>query len=54
LWIAKRKREFVIRKAYGCGINKAGKTVVVVTHDASVAQRCGRTVHILDGVAEPA
>jgi len=30
-------------------LNKAGRTIVVVTHDASVAARCGRIARIEDG-----
>jgi putative ABC transport system ATP-binding protein len=27
-----------------------GRTLIVVTHDATVAARCSRTVHMRDGV----
>jgi putative ABC transport system ATP-binding protein len=30
-------------------LNAAGRTIVVVTHDAGVARECGRTVRIEDG-----
>ena len=30
-------------------INETGKTVIVVTHDMDLAQKCGRVVRILDG-----
>lgn len=30
-------------------LNKQGKTVVVITHDHEVAQRCGKMYHIFDG-----
>ena len=30
-------------------INKTGKTVIIVTHDAKVAAQCGRTIEIEDG-----
>jgi lipoprotein-releasing system ATP-binding protein len=34
-------------------VNETGKSVVVVTHDPSLAARCDRRVHIVDGrVAE--
>ncbi len=31
-------------------VNKEGKTLIVVTHEASVAQMCDRTIHIRDGL----
>ena len=31
-------------------LNNQGKTVIIVTHDERVAQMCGRTIHIKDGV----
>lgn len=31
------------------GLNKAGKTIVIVTHDKRIAQMCDRTVYICDG-----
>ncbi|MBF0619638.1 MAG: ABC transporter ATP-binding protein [Candidatus Omnitrophica bacterium] len=31
---------------------KAERTIVIVTHDIQIAKRCGRTVHIKDGVLE--
>ena len=30
-------------------INKEGKTVIIVTHDQSVADQCGRTIRLYDG-----
>lgn len=33
-------------------INAEGKTIVVITHEASVAAACHRTVHIKDGLIE--
>ena len=30
-------------------LNKSGKTVIIVTHDMSVAEQCGRIVEIADG-----
>lgn len=30
-------------------INKAGKTVIIVTHDRNVAIRCHKVIHLLDG-----
>ena len=32
------------------GLHAAGQSVVIVTHDEAVAARCGRIVHIKDGV----
>lgn len=32
-----------------CELNKQGKTVIIVTHDMSVAQQCGRIIEISDG-----
>lgn len=31
------------------GLNKAGKTIVIVTHDKRIADQCDRTVYICDG-----
>ena len=33
-------------------LNNQGKTLVVVTHDAEVAQRAGRVIHLRDGQVE--
>ncbi|MCR5608566.1 MAG: ABC transporter ATP-binding protein [Lachnospiraceae bacterium] len=33
-------------------LNKQGKTVIIVTHDKMVAERCKRIVHIKDGIIE--
>ena len=33
-------------------LNNQGKTVIIVTHDERVAQMCGRTIHIKDGVVQ--
>ncbi|HUR24929.1 MAG TPA: ABC transporter ATP-binding protein [Candidatus Thermoplasmatota archaeon] len=33
-------------------LHRAGKTIVVVTHDPNVAKLTGRTIHILDGRVE--
>ena len=30
-------------------LNKQGKTVVIVTYDLSIAQRCGSVIEIVDG-----
>ena len=30
-------------------LNKQGKTVVIITHDLSIAQRCSRVIEIVDG-----
>lgn len=39
-------------------LNRKGKTIVIVTHDAKVAEGCGRTIYVKDGMvmdaAEPA
>jgi lipoprotein-releasing system ATP-binding protein len=32
------------------GLHAGGQAIVIVTHDEAVAARCGRTVHIKDGV----
>jgi lipoprotein-releasing system ATP-binding protein len=32
-----------------CKLNKAGQTIVMVTHDDRIAQRAGRTVTLVDG-----
>jgi ABC-type ATPase involved in cell division len=31
-------------------LNRVGVTFVMVTHNADIVRRCGRTVHIEDGV----
>ena len=31
-------------------LNNKGKTVIIVTHDEKVAQRCDRIVRIKDGI----
>ncbi len=36
------------------GLNKAGQTVVMVTHDNRIAARAGRTIKLADGVMSPA
>jgi len=33
-------------------LSKAGKTVIVITHDPKVAEHCDRTVHIFDGTIQ--
>ncbi len=33
-------------------LNKQGKTVIIVTHDKMVAERCKRIIHIKDGIIE--
>ena len=30
-------------------INRMGTTIIMVTHDAQLARRAGRNVHIIDG-----
>jgi putative ABC transport system ATP-binding protein len=30
-------------------LNRQGRTVIIVTHDASVAMQCGRVIEISDG-----
>ncbi len=32
-----------------CALNKLGKTIIIVTHDSQVAERCNRRIHIEDG-----
>lgn len=40
------------------GLNQKGKTIIIVTHDAKVAESCGRIIYVKDGMvmdsAEPA
>ncbi len=33
-------------------LNEKGKTVIIVTHDAKVAQKCDRIIHVKDGTVE--
>ena len=33
-------------------LHRQGQTILIVTHEAEVAQRCGRIVHIRDGLIE--
>lgn len=33
-------------------LNRQGKTVIIVTHDLSIAEKCGRVVRLADGVAQ--
>lgn len=33
-------------------LNKEGKTVIIVTHDETVAKKCGRIITIKDGKIE--
>lgn len=33
-----------------CELHRAGRTVVLVTHDRSVAKRCGRVIELKDGM----
>lgn len=33
-------------------LNRKGKTIVVVTHDAKVAANCGRIIYVKDGISE--
>ncbi len=33
-------------------LNEKGKTVIIVTHDAKVAQKCDRIIHVKDGMVE--
>ncbi len=33
-------------------LNKAGKSVVMITHDSNIAKRCHRIIHIKDGLIE--
>ncbi|MGU3469482.1 macrolide ABC transporter ATP-binding protein, partial [Methylobacterium sp. C33D] len=30
-------------------LNRSGQTVIMITHDAAVAARCARTIHLRDG-----
>lgn len=36
------------------GLNKEGKTIIVITHDSNVASYATRTLHMLDGVIQGA
>ena len=31
-------------------LNKNGKTIIIVTHDAKVAKHCERIIHLKDGM----
>lgn len=33
-------------------LNRQGKTVIIVTHDLSIAEKCGRVVRLADGVVQ--
>ena len=33
-------------------LNKSGRTVIIITHDREIAERCGRTIEIRDGKVE--
>lgn len=33
-------------------MNEEGKTVIIVTHDAKVAEKCDRIIYVRDGVVE--
>lgn len=37
-----------------CGLNKKGKTIIIVTHEKSVACRCHKIYHMADGKMEGA
>ena len=30
-------------------LNKDGKTIIIITHDANIAKHCSRTIHLFDG-----
>lgn len=33
-------------------LNRKGKTVIIVTHDAKVAENCDRIIHVKDGMVQ--
>lgn len=34
-------------------LNQSGRTVIIITHDREIAERCGRVIEIRDGKVEP-